>query len=103
MTQRQEPPKYNDWKQIHPLIQIYIALRVFVAVDLPRHIYRVDLWLFPPGMFYATYILATKNFPEHPIKMIAVLSTAFMFGALSLLLIRPRKLKWKKIAHWVKP
>jgi hypothetical protein len=60
----------------------------------------VDLWLLPPLAFVSTYLVASKYFPSHPIKIFAVLSTAFMFSTLNLFLLRPRK--WKKTAHWVK-
>jgi len=89
----------KPWQRKFLRIQGDIVYSFVVFID---SLYRVDLWLFPPGMFYATYVLTIKSFPDHPIKTIAVLSTSFMFAALSLLLIRPRKIKWKKVAHWVK-
>jgi hypothetical protein len=59
-----------------------------------------ELFVFPPLAFYSTYLLTSNNFPPHPIKIFAVLSTAFMFATLTLFLLRPRK--WRRIAHWVK-
>jgi len=86
---------------------MYIALRLFIAVELPRQkerilkfLYRVDLWFFPPLAFTSAYLLTSKNFPEHPIKIFGVLATAFMFSTLTLFLLRPKR--WKKTSHWVR-
>jgi hypothetical protein len=94
------PPNPNDWDQLPIDVQIYIAWRIFVTADLPRLIEstlsflnRVDLWLFPPSVFYSVYLTTMKNFPPHPIKIFAVLATAFMSATLTLFLIRPTKHK----------
>lgn len=83
---------------------LHIVLR-YVRLRHIRHkilngLYRVDLWLFPPLVFYSTYLLTSNNFPPHPIKIFAILSTAFMFATLTLFLLRPRKLV--RIFRWVK-
>lgn len=79
----------------------YVRLR-HIRHQLLKLLYRVDLWLFPPLAFLSTFLATSKYFPSHQIKLFAVLSTAFMFSTLTLFLLRPRKWKWKRIAHWVK-
>jgi hypothetical protein len=98
------PPNQNEWERAPIDIKLYIALRLFLAIIYPsiekialQVLHRVDLWLFPPAAFFAAYNLAIRNFPDHPIKMIAVLSTAFMCAALVLMIIRPRNIKWIKV------
>lgn len=97
------PPNPNEWDRAPIDIKLYIALRLFIAIIHPPIekfallvLHRVDLWLFPPAAFFAAYNLAIQNFPDHPIKMIAVLSTAFMCAALVLMIIRPRRIHWVK-------
>jgi hypothetical protein len=93
-----DPPNQSDWGKLPIDIKFYIAMRLFFAIDAPRlsdnilrFLYRVDLWLFPPLAFYSVYLLTTRDFPEHPIKMVAVLATSFMAATLTLFLIRPPK------------
>jgi hypothetical protein len=104
--QKIPPPSQNEWHRIPFDIKIYIALRLFIAVEwtilsekILKFLYRVDLWLFPPLAFISTYIMTSKYFPPHTIKTFAVLSTAFMFSTLTLFLIRPPK---RKQFHWIK-
>jgi hypothetical protein len=87
-------------------VQIYINLRIFFSIKLPRageiilnFLNRVDLWLFPPLAFYSTYLVTTRYFPDHLIKFIAIMATSFMAATLTLFLIRPPK---RRPVHWVK-
>ena len=97
-AQKTPPPNENDWDHLPIDIQLYIAARIFLAVDLPSILYRVDLWFFPPLAFFATYNLALRYFPPHPITTCAILATAFMAATLTLFLLRPPK---RMHAHWV--
>jgi hypothetical protein len=88
-------------------VQLYLAVRIFFNADFPRLsdkfltlLRRADLWLFPPSAFISAYITTTKFFPPHPIKIIAVLATAFMFATLTLFLIRPARRK--QTVRWSK-
>lgn len=63
-------------------------------------LYYCELFIFPPLAFSSTFLATSKYFPPHPIRIFAVLSTAFMFSTLTLFLLRPRK--WKRTAHWVR-
>ena len=105
--QKPNPPNQNDWERLPFDMQLYITARIFLAVEFPRiaesilkFLYRVDLWFFPPLAFLSTCLVTSKYFPPHPIKIFAILSTAFMFSTLNLFLLRPRK--WKRTAYWVK-
>lgn len=104
--QKTLPISQNDWDYLPLDIQLYITAKIFLAVEFPRLtemvlnlFYRVDLWLFPPLAFTSTYFLTARYFPAHPIKIFAVLSTAFMFSTLTLFLIRPPK---RRQYHWIK-
>lgn len=105
-SEKSKLPSPDDWKKIPLDMQLYIVLRLFIAVQLPqisesivKHLRRIDLWLFPPLAFISTYFATTNHFPQHPIKIIVVLSCAFMFATLTLFLIRPKR---RKNFHWVK-
>ena len=105
--QKPLPPNRNDWKGLPLDYRIYVALRIFFIVQWPQinkialyFLNRVDLWFFPPLAFLSTYLVTSRYFPLHPIKIFAVLATAFMASTLTLFLIRPRR--WKKTRHWVK-
>lgn len=90
---------HEIWSQLKPWQRKWLRIQgevVYVFMVFIGLLYRVDLWLFPPAAFFATYNLAIQNFPDHPIKMIAVLSTAFMCAALVLMIIRPRNINWIK-------
>lgn len=90
------------WPHLKPWQRKWLRLQgevIYVFVIFLHFIYRVDLWLFPPLAFISTYIVTTKYFPEHPVKLYAVLSTAFMFSTLTLFLIRPPK---RRQYHWIK-
>ena len=105
MTKQQNQLKtISDlWPHLTPWQRKWLRIQgevIYVAVRLMKFFYRVDLWLFPPLAFISTYLVTSKYFPAHPIKIFAVLSTAFMFLTLTLFLIRPRK--WKRTAHWIK-
>ena len=65
-------------------------------------LYYFELFIFPPLAFLADYFWMKRIFPIHPISELAILSTAFMAMTLTLFLLRPRKWKWKRTAHWVK-
>lgn len=91
---------HEIWSQLKPWQRKWLRYQgevVYLLVTIANVVLRVDLWLFPPTAFFAAYNLAIQNFPDHPIKMIAVLSTAFMFAVLVLMIIRPRR-----TIHWVK-
>jgi hypothetical protein len=97
--QKIQKPNLDEWQRLPFEIKAYIVFRLFIAVDLPRILHRVDLWLFPPAIFFSAYLASNNNFPPHPIKMLAVLSTAFMAATLALFLLRPaRRLQ----VHWVR-
>lgn len=102
-SRKPTPPSQNEWQRLPIDVKLYVVLSIFIAVIYPQFekiainiLRRVDLWLFPPAAFFAAYNLAIQNFPDHPIKMIAVLSTAFMCAALVLMIIRPRRIHWVK-------
>lgn len=86
------------WSQLKPWQRKWLRIQgevVYIVISFVNTIYRVDLWLFPPAAFFAAYNLASQHFPYHPVKMIAVLSTASMLAALVLLILRPRRRR-----HW---
>lgn len=104
--EKSKPPSHNDWQKIPLDMQLYIVLRLFIAIQLShlaqitlKYLSRIDLWLFPPLAFISTYITTNNHFPTHPMKIHAVLSCAFMFATLTLLLIRPKQ---RKQVHWVR-
>lgn len=90
-------PHLKPWQRKWLRIQGEVIYGFMIFINI---LYRMDLWLFPPLAFFSAYIITSKYFPPHPIKIFAVLSTAFMFSTLNLFLLRPRK--WKRIVHWVK-
>lgn len=88
------------WSQLNPVQRKWLRIQgeaVYYFVLITNFIYRIDLWFFPPAAFFSSYNIAIQNYPDHPIKMIAVLSTAFMCAAFTLLVIRP-----KRKPHWVR-
>lgn len=90
------------WGHLNPWQRKWLRIQgevVYLFVISMKVLHRVDLWLFPPAAFYGAYNLAAQQFPPHPMKLIAVLSTAFMFSAFVLLVIRPVRRK----IHWVRP
>lgn len=105
-SKKSNPPSQSDWEKLPLDMQIYIVLRLFIAVQLSplaqiivKYLSRIDLWLFPPLAFISTYIAANNHFPAHPMKIYTVLACAFMFATFTLFLIRPKR---RKNFHWVK-
>lgn len=93
----------EQWKYMKPWQRKFLRAQGEIIYFLIRSIdlmYRTDLWLFPPLAFFSAYLAANNNFPDHPIKIFAVLACSFMFATLTLFLIRPRR--WRRSAHWLK-
>ena len=104
MERKQRPPNLDDWEKLPFFIQFLIAGKICYHAILPRvlnFLYRVDLWLFPPLVFYSAFKSSTYLIPAaHTMALMAVLSISFMATTLSLFLLRPPK---RLHAHWVLP
>lgn len=105
MRNEQNPLNPEIWKRTPLYIRIKIAWLIYKSVTwlrwrerILRLLVRVDLWFFPPLMFYGAYLISSRYLPIHPIRLIAINANAFMAASLSLFLLRPAT-RYK--AHWI--
>lgn len=69
------------------------------SLRLSASLRALDMYLFPPAVFASNYYAVDALFPQHPIRMIGVLASAFMSTALTLFVLRPPRKRFP--AHWV--
>jgi hypothetical protein len=94
------PPSENEWEKLPIDVQIYIDIVIFLVVDLPKLLWRVDLWLFPPAIFYLTFTLSKENVPaDHPMAIWAILAISFMATTLTLFMLRRPKSAFNMIGN----
>jgi hypothetical protein len=98
MSQKQNQLSRKEWKSLSLQTRIRIVWIIFSDATLKQIEYqllkwskRVDLWLFPPVGFWASYGAISKIIPaEHPMAFYAKMATSFMFATLTLFLLRPK-------------
>jgi len=85
--------------EIRSLLVLGFFIFRYASMRLAALLHILDMYLFPPLVFASNYYAVDTLFPQHPIRMIGVLASAFMSTTLTLFVLRPPKKRFP--GHWV--